>query len=273
MNQNPRSRRSFLMLSSSMAAGLMLGSYSAQAQRVPTLDAIKRRGSIRIGWAVWYPYVFRDPQSNELSGIMPQYMADMAKALDGVKVDWVEDSTATLIAGLQSDKFDLTSVLGITPQRAQSATFTDPLLADGTALAGLKSKIGNRTGWETYNANGMRISVTLGSNTDLYVTDKFKNAEIVRFRTEPESIAAVLAGRVDVMAIGRGSSGFVLRQRPELSLVPDSMFQSYPIAPVVQKDNENFRDWLNKFAAEQRSNGRLLKIIEQFGLDKNSIPA
>jgi polar amino acid transport system substrate-binding protein len=273
MMQRTHSRRTFLAMSSSLAATLMLGSRGAHAQKTPTLDAIKRRGAVRIGWAVWYPYVFRDPQNNEISGIMPMYMADMARALGGVKVDWVEDSTATLIAGLQADKFDLTSVLGITPQRAQSASFTDPLLADGTALAGLKSRLGNRSGWETFNANGVRISVTLGSNTDLYVTDKFKNAEVVRFRTEPESIAAVLAGRVDVMAIGRGSSGVVLKQRPELALVPDSLFQSYPIAPVVQKDNEAFRDWLNRFSVEQKTNGRLLKIIEPFGLDKNSIPA
>lgn len=266
------SRRHLLIAGAGLAACAVTDPSMVWAQAGSSIDEIKRRGAIRIGWAIWYPYVFRDPKTNAITGVMPGFAEEMGRAL-GVKVEWVEDSTATLIAGLQSNKFDLTSVLGITEQRALAATFTKPLLQDGTALAGLKSRIANRSGWESYNAPGTRISVTLGSNTDLYVTRLFTRAEIVRFRTEPESIAAVLAGQVDVMAIGRGSSGIVLAQRPELSLVPNSIFQSYPIAPVVRKDNLALRDWLDSFADQQKRNGNLLHIIERFGLDQAAIPA
>lgn len=242
------------------------------AQSVATLEAAKERGALRVGWAVWYPYVFRDPATNEISGIMPDYMAKVVEPLDGVNVEWVEDSTATLIAGLQSNRFDMTSLLGITEERAQVATFTAPLLQDGTVLVGLQSRIGEKEGWEEFNTSGVRISVTLGSNTDLYVTDTFNNAEIVRFRTEPESIAAVLAGRVDVMGIGRGSSTTILQQRTELALVTDSLFQSYPVAPVVLKENLEFRDWLDEVAIELKENGSLLEILETYSLDQSSIP-
>lgn len=237
-----------------------------------TLAAAKERGVVRVGWSVWYPYVFRDPKTNDLSGIMPDIMAKVVEPIEGLKVEWVEDSTATLIAGLQSNKFDMTSLLGITEERAKAATFTAPLLQDGTALAGLKSKIHEKTGWEGYNAADMKISVTLGSNTDLYATDTFTNADIVRFRTEPESIAAVLAGRVDVMAIGRGSATTVLQQRQELALVPNSLFRSYPVAPVVAKGNNEFRDWLESRTNELKANGELLKILEKYSLDAGSIP-
>lgn len=267
---NRISRRGFLAVAVGTGAQALTVS-TGLAQTASAIEEIKRRGMLRIGWAIWYPYVFRDPKTNAITGIMPGFAEEMARAL-GVKVQWVEDSTATLIAGLQSNKFDLTSVLGITEQRAQAASFTKPLLQDGTALAGLKSRIADRDGWESYNQPGMRVSVTLGSNTDLYVTRLFTKAEIVRFRTEPESIAAVLAGQVDVMAIGRGSSGIVLSQRSELSLIPNSTFQSYPVAPVVRKDNLELRDWIDTFADEQKKNGTLLRIIEKFGFDQSAIP-
>lgn len=254
------------------AGAIALSTVPSLAQDGGTLAAINKRGSIRVGWAVWYPYVFRDPKTNEITGIMPDYMAKVVEPLQGVKVEWVEDSTATLIAGLQSNKFDMTSLLGITEERAKAASFTAPLLQDGTALAGLKSKIGDKSGWERYNSAGTKISVTLGSNTDLYVTDAFKNAEIVRFRTEPESIAAVLAGRVEAMAIGRGSATTVLQQRSELMLVPASMFRSYPVAPVVAKDNNELREWLESRASELKASGELLTIVEKYSLDSSSIP-
>jgi polar amino acid transport system substrate-binding protein len=264
-----RTRRQFLKI----AGGVSIALHSPTAwSQTSAVDEIRKRGTIRIGWTIWYPYVFRDPQNNQITGIMPELANAMASSL-GVKIEWVEDSTATLIAGLQSNKFDLTTLLGITEQRAQAATFTKPVVQDGTALAGLKSRIAGKSGWEAYNQPGTRISVTLGSNTDLYATKLFTRAEIVRFRTEPESIAAVLASQVDIMAIGRGSSGIVLAQRSELGLVPNSVFQSYPVAPVVRKDNLALRDWLDQFCDEQKRNGSLLKIVEKYGLDRNSIPS
>src|SRR5258708_27269973 len=90
---------------------------TAQAQ-TSALDRIEKQRVMRVGWAVWHPYVFRDPKTNQVQGISYDLVQDLGKSL-GVKVEWVEDSWATLPAGLQANKFEITNLMAITPPRAE----------------------------------------------------------------------------------------------------------------------------------------------------------
>jgi ABC-type amino acid transport substrate-binding protein len=85
------------------------------------LDTIQRTKTLRVGWAVVHPYIFRDPKNNEITGFSIDLMRDMAGALgDGVKLQMVEDSWATLAAGLQANKFDIVPLLAVTLPRAMA---------------------------------------------------------------------------------------------------------------------------------------------------------
>jgi len=258
------------MVLGSLAAWGIGAAAAARAQQGSTMDRIRAQGVVRIGWAIYYPNVFRDPATNELAGVMIDYVALLGRAL-GVQVEWIEDNTATLIAGLQANKFDLTSPLGITPPRAAAATFPHPLLREGLALLAVRSRIGERSGWDSYDKPGTKISVTLGSNSDLHVTRLFTQAEIVRVRSESESLAQVLTGRVDAKAIGRSALQFLLKQRSEIAEVPGSQFQATPMSPALRKGDTEFAAWLDDFAAGARRDGSLLAIMAKYGLDDSFI--
>ncbi|MFC5312751.1 transporter substrate-binding domain-containing protein, partial [Azospirillum rugosum] len=74
---------------------------------------------MRVGWAPWYPYAFKDPQTNKISGLTVDLIQDMAQWLK-VDVQWVEDSWGTMIAGLQANKFDMLMPMAVTLPRAQA---------------------------------------------------------------------------------------------------------------------------------------------------------
>src|SRR5690554_1712067 len=98
------------------ALSLIAGAHpaTAQGQTQSPLHAVKSRGELRVGWGVIFPYMYRDPETNDLAGFAVDFINAMGKALD-VKVRFVEDNWSTMIAGLQTSKFDVTlPALGIT---------------------------------------------------------------------------------------------------------------------------------------------------------------
>ena len=65
----------FFLLGGPLPSGI------AKAQQPSTLQEIKGRQELRVGWAVIYPYIYRDPKTNELTGFAVDFMNDMGEAL------------------------------------------------------------------------------------------------------------------------------------------------------------------------------------------------
>ena len=91
-------RRTFLAQTAATTAALTLGRLTtARAARPSALDRIEKDKVVRVGWAVWHPYVYRDPKNNQVVGVSLELLQDMAKALNA-RLEWVEDSWGTLPA-------------------------------------------------------------------------------------------------------------------------------------------------------------------------------
>ena len=106
------------------------GSRSSAYAQESALQRIQRSGVIRVGWALWYPWMSLDDKTKKLVGIGPDVMEELAKALGNVKIQWVADNWATLVAGLQSNKFDITYPLGVTLPRALAIDYTDDTMLE-----------------------------------------------------------------------------------------------------------------------------------------------
>ena len=87
----------------------------SMAQSGSALDRIQSDGKLRVGWATWWPYAFKDPDNNNEA----RRRCHRCFQIDGesnstTEVVWVEDSWATLIAGLHANKYDVTVPMGRT---------------------------------------------------------------------------------------------------------------------------------------------------------------
>ncbi len=231
------------------------------------LDVIQRTKTLRVGWAVVHPYIYRDPKSNELTGFSIDLMHDMAGALgEGVKVQFIEDSWATLAAGLQANKFDIVPLLAVTLTRALAVGFSDPYTKHGLTLLAPREAVARTKSWKDFDRPGMKIGVTLGSNTDWYLTRAIKQAEIVRLKSVPENILAVTSGRVHAYASTTDSLRAIKKEHPQLELTA-GQFGSSVTAFAVRRGDQEWLNWVNIFVSEMKRTGRIKELLDKYGMD------
>lgn len=238
----------------------------ARSQEESALTAIKSRKELRIGWAVIYPYIYRDPKTNELVGFAVDFMNDMAGSL-GVKPVWVEDGWATMIAGLQTKKFDITlPAMGVSLPRAEVVTYSNPVCRLPMGLVIQKKDADKYSKLADLDKPDKKISVTLGSTTDLFSTRKFTRAQLVRVKQVPDGLAQLLAGKVDAWANPADASGTLEKEHPELTMLSLDAVGSAPIAMAIRQGDFIFRDWVNLFIDYERQTGRLKELTDKHGL-------
>jgi len=229
------------------------------------LNQIQSRGNLRFGWGVWWPYVYRDAKTKELVGISVDLAEEMAKALK-VKVVWVEDQWGTFAAGLQARKFDVWNLAAITLPRATAVGFSSPVTVHGLSLITKESENPGLKDWSDMDKKGKKISVTFGSNTDMYLTLSIQNAEIVRLKTSPDCFSAMMTGKVDAYASTIDSLLTLAKKNPGTYVAPGEFARS-PVAFAVPIDDQVWINWVNFFVAEMKMTGTIERLLDKYGLD------
>ena len=247
------------------AALLFLPALPATAQS--TIDAVKDGKILKVGWAVYFPYMFIDPKTKQPAGITVDLFEEMGKEL-GAKPVFVEDSWATLIAGLNANKYHLMMPLVHTPQRAEVIGFTSPMTKIAVGLAVLKSDLGRYASWQDLDKPGKKISTTLGSSIQNVTSAKIRQAEVILVKSGNESVAQLLANRVDAWANTYDAFKHMQKEQPNLAVVPGPAMGYDEVALSYRKGDTRTREWLEDFLAKQRSSGGLLRIIKKHGLDE-----
>lgn len=245
----------------------------AGAQQQPSaLDAIQKRGSIRVGWAVVYPSMYRDPkQQNALVGTSAEIVQELAASM-GVKLELVEDNWSTLIAGLQSNKFDITiPSLAITLPRALAVTYSKPVTQSPVVLMVKKDVAEKYKSWQEMDKPDVRITLTLGSDADMFVTRQMKNAQIIRVRAAPDSIAQMLTGRADAQVISTASFPTISAEHKDFVLLAGPPIGYSKISIAMKGGEYRLREWIDYFIDEIQSTGLLLTILKKYGLDEKSL--
>lgn len=252
-----------------VGATLMAAAGPSSAQEAPggsTLDNIVQKGELRVGWATYYPHLYLDPKTNEVTGISADILKVLAERL-GVKLVMVEDSWATLIAGLQADKFDMTvPAFGISLPRAIAVTYTDPVFQTPIGLMVRKEDVEKYPDAKAMDKAGIRITTTLGSSTDMFLSNSFREAEILRVRSDADSITQLMTNRAEGWGSTIDAFEDVSKEHENLVPLPNGLIGFTKLAIGVRRGEYHWRDYLNYFIAEIQDQGLLAKIFEEHGL-------
>ena len=91
------------------------------------LDRIQATHTIRCGYFLWPPYVAKDPNTKQISGINYDIMEAIGKNL-GLKIDWVaEVGVGDVATALNTNKFDMMcATVWPSPGRSQNLTLSLP---------------------------------------------------------------------------------------------------------------------------------------------------
>ena len=241
-----------------------------------TWDTIQQNKVLRVGAAQAEPWFLKDPQSGKWSGFGISLAEHLASDL-GVGVEFVEVTWGTAIAALQAKKIDIMPLLDATPKRAVAVDFpSTPLIY--SALAVLARDGLNVKDWEDLNTPDVTISVTMGSTIDSYITQHTPKANILRYPTNSEAVAAFQSGRADAASlfvpplialqkkIGRGNIILPSPIRPMISSIA-----------LRKEDDKRMRDWLDTAISWYYNTGQTQQWFEEFlvsrGIDPKTVPA
>lgn len=234
------------------------------AQEESALAKIQKRKVIKIGWATYPPYHDRDLQSKLHVGAAVDVGEELGKFMD-VKVEWVEDSWATLIAGLYAGKYDLIIPMDRTRERYMAAGFTDWLGYSAEVLATKKTDAKRIKHFRDANKPGIRISVSLGTASDVVITEQLNKAEIVRVASAPVALLQLVSGKVDAWASSTETVSRGIREYPGLRIADGNM-KSKTNGFVTRPEDQVFINFLNFFIKEIRTDGTLKKIWKKWGM-------
>jgi polar amino acid transport system substrate-binding protein len=247
----------------------------AAAQERSTWEAIRERGSLRIGGTQAPPWYLKDPQSGAWSGLGVSVGRAMAETL-GVDLEVVEVTWGNAIAALQADKIDIMFVLDATPERALAVDFPSaPLLYYALAvIVGDDVKVET---WEDLNKPEMTIAVTQGTTIDSYVSEHCPKAEILRFPTNSENVAAFQSGRADAASLFHPPL-IALQKKMGMGkiVLPTPIRASASSAAVRREPDKTWRDWVSTAIAYYYDTNQTQvwydEFLQEFGVDPNATP-
>jgi cyclohexadienyl dehydratase len=268
-------RRRDLAKSLLLAGTAVAVSRAAQAQApapAPTgthrLAEVLRRGTLRVGTTGDFnPMSFRNVGSNEYTGFDIEAMTQFAADL-GVKIEWVPTEWATLVAGISSNRFDIFSGASVAMGRARTAAFSLPYLEAGTVPLSSKANADKFKTWESINAAGVRVAVSMGTVFHDQAKLHFPLATINAVQAPATGFQEVLAGRADVTITSNVEASTLVKRFDQLAINVQGadMRNKRPFAYVLPQDDVTWLNYVNTWVTLKRVEGYFS------GLEKKWLP-
>ena len=182
------------------------------------IQQVKDAGVLKLGVAAAPPFLYQDTADpTNWKGIFVDPMAELAKTMD-VKLEFVPTNWDTMIAGLQSGKFDVAAALNARPARAIAVSFSEPLMQSKGVYLLDPSSVSART-WDQLNDSKYNICTAVGSAEDLALTNMKPNAQITRLKDDASCIQALLAGQVSAVKWDWTGAGQVIQANPQICML------------------------------------------------------
>ena len=130
------------------------------------LNKIISSGELKVGTTGdWDPMTVKDPATNKYKGFDIDVMTELAKDM-GVKIKFVPSEWKTIVSGITSSRYDISTSVTKTPKRAEVAGFTDTYYKYGTVPLVLKKNLKKFSTWDSLNNNSVIIATTLGTSQE-----------------------------------------------------------------------------------------------------------
>ena len=262
MRRSPVSVRAALLLTLAL---FLCGAAHAAGNR---LDRVLADKKVRVCiWPDYYGISYRNPKTQELSGIDVDMAAALGKDL-GVTVEFVDSSFAMLIADVSEDRCDVAMFgIGINPQRLEKLRFTQPHLASDIYAITTRSNRRIQT-WDDIDQPGSVVAVAKGTLHEPVMREKLKAAELRVLDTPQAREQEVESGRADVFMTDFPFSRRMLETTDWARLVkPTATYHVTRYAYAMKAGDDAWAARMERFVADVKADGRLLAAAQRHKLD------
>jgi polar amino acid transport system substrate-binding protein len=231
-------------------------------------EQILSSGTVRAGYIVYPPYIFKDAQTGELSGIFYDLTNEIGKQLD-LKVEWIEEAGyGTIATNLESGRYDMYA--GIWPNAARSKviTFTVPAYYDAVYAYARTADHRFDNNLDAINSSAVRISTIDGELGDSIAKDSFGNAQRVSLpQTSPfdQLSLQVITNKADITFLPPAAANLYLKANPgAIRRVSETPVRTYGATVGVKLGETEFQEMINTALGELLNTGAVDRILDKY---------
>lgn len=218
-------------------------------------------------WPDYYGITYRNPKTQELSGIDIDMALQLGKDL-GVAVQFVDSSFARLIDDITLGHCDVAMfAVGITPARAEKLRFTRPHLASDIYAITTRTNLRIKN-WEDIDKPGVVVAVAKGTVHEPIMKEKLKEAELIVLDSPFAREQEVQSGRADVFITDYPYSQRFLANADWARLIaPPQTYHITPYAYAVAPGDDPWYARMERFVDDIKRDGRLLASAKRHRLE------
>jgi len=230
-----------------------------------TLEAILKRGELRVGFNAGYvPFEMTD-KKGEFVGFDIDMAKEMAKAMN-VKFVPVNTAWDGIIPSLNTDKFDIImSGMTITQERNLKINFADPYIVVGQTILLAKKHQGKVKSYTDLNNDKYTVTSMLGTTGEQAVKRLMPKTKYKSFETETEAALEVANGKADAFVYDLPFCAIFYSQQGKGKLeFLDKPFTYEPLAWAINKGDPDLLNWLNNFLRQVKNDGRYDRMYNKW---------
>lgn len=246
----------------------VFASAPSHAQDAGTWQAVRKAGVLRCGAAVAPPYVARDPKTGAYSGFFSDLCKEFGENVLKVKVEFVDTTWDNIVAGLQSDKWDLSLALNDTPEREKAVAFSRGATDYNVSFVYNKNnpKIpAAPRSIADIDKPAITVTVMSGTAQDKAISAVLKQAQIMRLPGNDETRLALMSRRADLLADANITNMLLTEAHPEwaVSFNPTPALAQQEVSFGLRKETPAADiAVLNNFLTGQIQSGAVNRLIK-----------
>lgn len=238
----------------------------AQSQQLAAesnLEAIKKRGTLRIGMTTFIPWAMRDKSGNLIG-----FEIDVAKQLaedSDWKAEFVPTAWDGIIPALLGGKFDIIiGGMAATIKRNLTVNFSIPYERYGVQIVANKKLAGHMKTVEDFNDPEVIIAGRRGSSNVGLIRKFFPKAQMNLFDDDPTVLQEMLNGRAHINLNDTPKPANWELDHPTVLFRPmgNEQIFSYLAGFAVRKGDPDFLFYLNNWIRQHDNDGFLTERFD-----------
>jgi polar amino acid transport system substrate-binding protein len=231
-----------------ITATAFAGKMQRQLVQESTIEAIMKRGVIKVGMDTFVPWAMKDKQGKFI-GFEIDVATRLAKDM-GVKVEFVPTKWAGIIPSLLTNKFDvIIGGMGIRPQRALKVNFTIPYDYSGMSMVASRKLADGFDSLDDFNKPDVQIAVKLGTTAAMAAKKYMPKAKLRMFDDEAQAYQELRNGNVHAVVGSAPRPAYeAIKYSDSLFLPMRGTFTKEPIGFALRKGDPDtlafFNSWI-----------------------------
>ena len=247
-----------------LAVLITLVSFSVKAES--TLNKILTSGELRVGTTGdWDPMSMKDPATNQYKGFDIDVTSELAKDM-GVKVTYVPTDWKTIVSGIASNRYDISTSATKTEKRALVAGFTNSYYKYATVALVLKKNEKKFPSWESLNNENVIIATTLGTSQEQLAKKLFAKSKLKSIEAPARDFQEVLAGRADGNITSSTEANKLVITYPQLTIIPDEGKDPAVLAMLIDQKDQIWINYVNHWIEIKKEAGFFETLLKKYNL-------